>query len=75
MIMSDTAADIDHLWKLIDDIPVAMVVTRDGQDMRARPMAIPTPDLPMQAPPSSPLTRHHASRQGIASRICDSQIS
>jgi general stress protein 26 len=40
--MSDTAADIDHLWTLINDIPVAMVVTRDGQGqhMRARPMAM-----------------------------------
>ena len=38
--MSNATADIDHLWQLIDDIPVAMVVTRDGQDMRARPMAI-----------------------------------
>jgi general stress protein 26 len=41
-IMSDRAADLDHLWTLINDIPVAMVVTHDGQgqDMRARPMAM-----------------------------------
>ena len=40
--MSDRAADLDHLWTLINDIPVAMVVTHDGQgqDMRARPMAM-----------------------------------
>ena len=40
--MSDTAADIDRVWALIDDIPVAMVVTHEGQGrhMRARPMAM-----------------------------------
>jgi general stress protein 26 len=40
--MSDTKADIDRVWTLIDDIPVAMVVTHDGQGqhMRARPMAM-----------------------------------
>jgi general stress protein 26 len=40
--MADRAADIDHVWKLIDDIPVAMVVTHEGQgqNMRARPMAV-----------------------------------
>jgi len=38
--MSDAAADIDRLWTLISDIPVAMVVTRDGRHMRARPMAM-----------------------------------
>jgi general stress protein 26 len=38
--MSDTAADIDRVWTLINDIPVAMVVTREGQHMRARPMAV-----------------------------------
>jgi len=40
--MSDRAADIDRVWTLIDDIPVAMVVTHDGrgEHMRARPMAI-----------------------------------
>ena len=39
--MSDTAADIDRIWRLIDEIPVAMVVTHEGQGrhMRARPMA------------------------------------
>ncbi len=40
--MADRAADIDHVWKLIDDIPVAMVVTHEGQgqNLRARPMAL-----------------------------------
>jgi general stress protein 26 len=40
--MSDTVADIDRIWTLISDIPVAMVVTHDGQgqNMRARPMAM-----------------------------------
>lgn len=39
--MSDTAADIDRVWALIDDIPVAMVVTHEqGRHMRARPMAM-----------------------------------
>jgi general stress protein 26 len=40
--MSDTAADIDRVWTLINDIPVAMVVTHEGQGqhMRARPMAV-----------------------------------
>jgi hypothetical protein len=39
--MSDTTADIDRVWTLINDIPVAMVVTHDGQGqhMRARPVA------------------------------------
>ena len=41
-MMSDTAADIDRVWALINDIPVAMVVTHDGEgwNMRARPMAL-----------------------------------
>jgi general stress protein 26 len=40
--MADKAADIDHVWKLIDAIPIAMVVTHEGQgqNMRARPMAV-----------------------------------
>src|SRR5258708_28894297 len=40
--MADTATDIDHVWKLIEVIPVAMVVTHEGQgqNMRARPMAV-----------------------------------
>ena len=38
--MSDPAADIDRVWKLISEIPVAMVVTGEGQHMRARPMAV-----------------------------------
>jgi general stress protein 26 len=40
--MASSAADIDHVWALIDDIPIAMVVTHEGQgqNMRARPMAV-----------------------------------
>jgi general stress protein 26 len=40
--MADRAAEIDHVWKLIEDIPIAMVVTHEGQgqNMRARPMAV-----------------------------------
>jgi general stress protein 26 len=40
--MSETAGDIDRVWTLIDEIPVAMVVTHEGQGqhMRARPMAM-----------------------------------
>jgi len=39
--MSDSAIDIDRVWTLIKNIPVAMVVTHDGpgKHMRARPMA------------------------------------
>jgi general stress protein 26 len=40
--MSDATADIDRVWTLISSIPVAMVVTHEGQGqhMRARPMAV-----------------------------------
>jgi general stress protein 26 len=40
--MSEAAADIDRVWTLINEIPVAMVVTHDGEGehMRARPMAM-----------------------------------
>jgi general stress protein 26 len=40
--MADNASDIDHVWRLIEDIPIAMVVTHEGpgQTLRARPMAI-----------------------------------
>ena len=38
--MSDATADIDRIWALIAEIPVAMVVTRQGRHMRARPMAV-----------------------------------
>jgi len=38
--MSHTTLDSDRIWRLINDIPVAMVVTRSGQEMRARPMAM-----------------------------------
>jgi hypothetical protein len=45
--MSDTTADIDRVWTLINDIPVAMVVPHDGQGqhMRVRPVAMrPVPE-------------------------------
>jgi general stress protein 26 len=40
--MSDSTRNIDRVWSLMKEIPVAMVVTRfgDGQGMRARPMAV-----------------------------------
>ena len=40
--MADKASDIEHVWKLIHHIPVAMVVTHEGhgENMRARPMAV-----------------------------------
>jgi len=28
-----------HIWKLIEDMPLALLVTRDGEAMDARPMA------------------------------------
>ena len=39
--MSEQAGDADRVWALINEIPVAMVITHDGhgQEMRARPMA------------------------------------
>jgi general stress protein 26 len=39
--MTDKPSDTDHVWKLIEDIRIAMVVTHEGQgeNMRARPMA------------------------------------
>ncbi|HEY1453442.1 MAG TPA: pyridoxamine 5'-phosphate oxidase family protein [Roseiarcus sp.] len=39
--MPDPGGDIDRVWALLKDIPVAMVVTHDGQgqNVRARPMA------------------------------------
>ena len=40
--MSETAENVGRVWALIEEIPVAMVVTHDGQgqNMRARPMAM-----------------------------------
>jgi general stress protein 26 len=40
--MSDSGAEIDRVWALIGEIPVAMVVTHNGrgENMRARPMAM-----------------------------------
>ena len=39
--MSDAAADIDRVWTLVKEIPIAMVVTHEGEqgNMRGRPMA------------------------------------
>ena len=39
--MSDKVSSIDRVWSLIGDIPIAMVVTQEGQgeNMRSRPMA------------------------------------
>ena len=34
--MSDLAAEIDRIWTLVKDIPVAMVVTHDGQGWNMR---------------------------------------
>jgi general stress protein 26 len=41
MDMPERAGEIDRLWTLIKEIPVAMVVTHNGhgENMRARPMA------------------------------------
>lgn len=36
--MTDTKSP-QHLWKLIQDIPMALLVTHDGDRMDARPMA------------------------------------
>lgn len=35
---NNTAADIDRAWNLMDKIGFAMLVTRDGGNLRARPM-------------------------------------
>jgi general stress protein 26 len=35
--MTDQSSE--HVWKLIQDIPMALLVTRDGDAMDARPMA------------------------------------
>ncbi len=36
---TDTAADIDRTWELMKKIGFAMLVTHDGDKLRARPMA------------------------------------
>jgi general stress protein 26 len=36
---NDTAKDVDRAWTLMDKIGFAMLVTRDGAKLRARPMA------------------------------------
>lgn len=36
---NDTAADIDRTWELMKKIGFAMLVTHDGDKLRARPMA------------------------------------
>src|SRR5947209_7550727 len=33
------AGDTDHVWKLIEKIGFCMLSTRDGEDIRSRPMA------------------------------------
>jgi len=33
------AASPDHIWKLIEKIPMALLVTKDGEKLDARPMA------------------------------------
>lgn len=40
--MLSSSANVDRVWSLISEIPVAMVVTHtgDGQRLRARPMAV-----------------------------------
>lgn len=36
---NNTAEDVDRAWKLMDKIGFAMLVTRDGAKLRARPMS------------------------------------
>ena len=36
---TSTAEDIDRVWKLIEKIDLCMLVSRDGEKMRARPMS------------------------------------
>ncbi len=45
--MSDSTENVDRVWSMIQEIPVAMVVTHwgDGDHLRARPMAVrPVPE-------------------------------
>ena len=39
MTQDSKTADPDHIWDLISDIPMALLITRDGERMDARPMA------------------------------------
>jgi general stress protein 26 len=39
IMATDTAADIDRTWELMKKIGFAMLVTHDGDKLRARPMA------------------------------------
>ena len=39
MANDNTARDIDHAWELMKKIGFAMLVTRDGDKLRARPMS------------------------------------
>jgi general stress protein 26 len=32
------AADVDHAWDLMEEIRICMLVTRDGRNLRSRPM-------------------------------------
>jgi general stress protein 26 len=36
---NDSARDIDHVWELMKKIGFAMLITRDGDRLRARPMS------------------------------------
>ena len=45
--MSDSTENVDRVWSMLQEIPVAMVVTHwgDGDHLRARPMAVrPVPE-------------------------------
>lgn len=37
--MSDGNSDLDRVWKLMDRIGFCMLATREGDDIRSRPMA------------------------------------
>ena len=39
MANDNTASDIDRVWELMKKIGFAMLVTRDGNKLRARPMS------------------------------------
>lgn len=36
--MADERAEIDRVWKMMGDIPICMLATRDGDLIRSRPM-------------------------------------
>src|SRR5436305_15300318 len=39
MANDNTASDIDRVWELMTEVGFAMLVTRDGDKLRARPMS------------------------------------